>query len=488
MPFFRLPATLPPPACRHKAEGGFLLVGATVLVLVISALIGSLSFVASHQNRFQGNYAVGQRLAWLAHAAHVHAQQQVYGLGGGVENLDLYGALTLPDGFAFSPVLETRFSVEVIGKNAAPVAGTSAFKAASAYIHLRARTTTGQPRFPNDTLALQSGANSGGLKRLGIYQTHIAPGDTCDSAATVVRWGPEESSCLNQAQANAMFSNLQPGDIIVPAWETALQKLDRHALMRYPQPDRPDLNAMSNDLNMGNNAIRSAGNVQTEQFVQPAGGNTILGNAITRAGSTATFEQPVNAQQGVIVAGDSGGGFAMSVQGTIYLDSNLNVADTIAHSSGSVVDVLITNNPPVQPDGSQPPSFYVQNLGTQDDSVTLAPRPLSGATHTVGIRNLTGNIQLLEIDGTDSRLAVAGTLDAPGVAMRPTAGALSLYTARMVTTGTSSINPSNPVAWRIGSIEQVNGANPLTIDTLLADNCFGSGCPTNVFNPPEIDD
>lgn len=480
---------LPCPAKHHcrlpdlsGKESGFLLGAAGVIVLIIVAMLSSFAFVVKSEGKYQGNYAVGEQLASLANAAHIYAQQQRYdptGLGLAIENRDIYASGMNVADFFFAPVRETVFSLEIVAKTDTPVAGTmpAAFKAASAYLHLRIRTNNGQPRLPNDTLAFQAGAIHGGLKRVGFYKTNIPTGDTCNGAATAVRWGPEDSSCLNDAQADrligGMFTDLQPGDVIIPAWETSLGRMDQKALLRYPQPGGPNYNSMAAPLNMGNNNIVAA-DVLMVTAIDPAfpstlGNLNVTGNVSTNG--TVNLQGPANISGGLNVTHPDG----MNVSGKVTFNRDVIIARDLTNG-GSGAQLKATLQ------GGQ--TLYISDMRlkkTPTGSAVIAGR--NGASADVDTTRLNDDITLIQTTGPSSRLAVAGILDASTSVMRPVNGRMDFYTPRLVTSGSGSVQTTSPAGWTMQTLENKGGV--LNIGTISSPNCYGPGCPNNIDLPPD---
>lgn len=486
--------TEPAPLPDTHREKGVLLFSLSVVLLIIIAMVASFSFVFKSESRYQGNYAAGQRFAWLANAAHIYAQNQFHGpTASSVENLNLVTSMTIPDNMVFSDLGNTSFSIEIIGKNAAPVTTTvtGVPKAASAYLHLRIRTATGQPRAPNDTLAFQAGAASRGMARFGFYKTNIEPGDTCDgqSAAQIaVRWGPEPTNCLTDNQANAMFTNLQVGDAIAPAWETSLAHINRDILLRYPQPERVSYNAMTTDLNMGNNQIRNVDRAVAKTLSQTAT-NAVLniqGDLNTTNGSTLNFNGPVNITmatptQSVDISGTNISGNTLNVAGTnSNTFNNMSVVGAV-RQGGSPLRVTVLNNPAasdIDPaTGKRRPSFYAQTISNRQNSeVQLASRN-GGAQTNLGVKQITGQLSQVETNN----LAAAGLMDTTNTVMTSQTGALHIYAARLGTREDGAqINARN--GWRVQSLEQRN-SQALTFETINATSCNGLGCPNKPPNP-----
>jgi hypothetical protein len=495
MPRFRLPET------NQRREDGYLLASSAILILVVIAMLGSFAFVMTRDSHFKGNYATGERLAQLAMLSHFYAQEQFYASGTNLDlEGDLYGGgyLVLPDNFAFAPVANTDFSVEVIGRTKAPVNNSTidTVKAASAYLHLRIRPLNNKNRAPSDVVALEAGANHRGLARIGYYKTGIAAGDTCDGVGnnTAVRWGPEDDACLNDAQIAAMFSpDIKPGDIVIPAWETAVAQINKDAMTRYPQPQRPDISAMSAELHMGGHNIINSNAATVGRVAQPKDivvtpdptfpvpstfqSMNVHGTTNFNGTGTAT----VAMQNGLILNTGTG---AMTVAGPVNLTGNLQIANDLKKTGSDNLAVIILSpstvnlqtiqqwNPPssLPSDPSNPPVILIQ--------------PASGSTVTVGVSTLSGVNNLNVTSGT-GRLAVAGVFDAVGGTMQNSgSGPLSLYAAQMLTVD----NPANPVVirndadnlgWQVGSIVQNTTTGSLQVNSLIVNvACTSTNTPS----------
>lgn len=447
---------------RRYSEQGYMLVTVAVLIMVVVSMLSSVVFVSTRQGKFKENYATGERLAALAPMAHAYVQTAHY-ISGTTMNGDVVNLMDLPDNFSFTKLTDTDFSVEVIARNAMPVAiPATPGKAASAYIHLRIRPKVGM-RNPTDTVALQSGANHGGMGRLGFFQTGIPAGDTCDSAATVVRWGPEADSCLNQSQSDSLFTDIQPGDIVVPAWETALAKMDRDAMMRFPQPGRPDLNSMMTDLAMANNDITAAQNIRSETLVQRAGGRTSTNNFVVQQGKAIRFNQSVTAANGLIVNPDTSSGQAMQVDPGVVVTFNnaVNIADTLQAGA-----VKAANN------------ITTENIGTATRNLNISQW---NAPLNVGVKRMTGVPKDIEILGVNGRLAVSGTLDTTATTLRST----DVFAGRLDTSNTAVFtNGGSLVTINAQSLDQKGNAGSLTAYNInIGNRCDGIACPNNSTIP-----
>src|SRR5690606_10885453 len=158
-----------------------------------------------------------------------------------------------PDNIAFDSIGRIALELNIRGRDLAPENGIA--PAASAYLHLKIRPPAGVTRRPTDEVAFLAGAASRGMDRVGIVGTNTGP--DCEGAVAIVRWGPESTACLNAAQITLIgFTDVQDGDVIVPAWETALSRIGDDVVLRFPQPERPDLNMMNVDMMFAANPAR----------------------------------------------------------------------------------------------------------------------------------------------------------------------------------------------------------------------------------------
>ena len=457
---FRSPV---PSQQRLKNEGGYMLATSAVIVLIIVALVSSYAFVMKRQSHFLGNYAAGERIANLAKMSHFYAQTQAY--SGPSSTLadftDIYPSLNLPDNFSFPPVEGTKFSVEIMGVNNAPL-GATILLAASAYMHIRIRPLNGVGRPPSDDIALQAGASKYGMQRMGYYQTAIDPTDQCDGAPTEVRWGPESTACLNNAQIFSIlqFTDVQKGDLIVPVWETAMaQELNKYAILRYPQPERTLTNTMQTNIDMGGFKIINARNVDSNKINAATSlGETanLQGNLLVK--TTSGFNAQTTLAGGANIYG--GSGTTMQVSGPVVMDGGNMMATQKWDNTANVV----VSNPVI-----------VDKLGTDTQDI-LVKSPDGGPMMSAGISNIVNPLKDLNITDPAGKLAVAGNLNV----QRLNAGSqLDIYAAQLNTTGTAQVTSNT---WNIRSIEQKgsDGTHHLTVSHVKVDNCFGNACP-----PPE---
>jgi hypothetical protein len=481
-----------PEIAINSNESGFLLVSATVMIMIVVALLSSASFVATRQSRFDSNFTAGERLGQLAVMAHYYAQREHYGPAAvnldGAGNLFRAGFLVPPDGFKFASVKDTNFEIEVVGRNASPVNNSvpAAVKAASAYIHVRVRPKNGGTRNATDNVALFAGANSQGMARIGLVQ--LPGSDLCDGATTAVRWGAESSSCLNTSQVAAMFVDAQPGDIIVPAWETALAKNTSNAMYRYKQPERSDLNAMTTALKMGGFSIQAVGQdgdldsgINTENLT--AAGTSQLGNdptdfMVVRQGSTATFSAPIITNGEFNVSDASAGPTAtnMNVSGSVeFTSADINIAQTLEGSTGLVVN---SANPIGVPILKNETTLNVAAY-TSGGVAAIAVDKIDAASTITG----------MEATAPNSRLAISGDLNAENAVLRsgPSKN-LDFYAGQMTTHNATTIanKSGDPLNWTVGSLESKSGAR-LTVPQLQLIDCKSTqkACPDSITDPPD---
>lgn len=469
---------------QRPKEGGYMLMGVALFLVLVTFMLGTLSFVTKRNARFQANYAVGEHIAHLANMAHNFAQSQRYTL---VSPMELDGVLlyssaataafTPPDGFGFSPLSGTNFIVEVRGSNEAPLA-PSLFQAASAYMHVRIRPDADIQRSSTDDIALMQGANHRGMSRVGRVQG--PNGDLCDGGQTRVRWGEEASSCLNDTHIGTLgFSDVREGDIIVPAWETALARSEDRAVYRYPQPERPDMNRMATALNMQANPILNAATTSTENI--NAGGNVALQDMTVRHNQATGFQDTVTVNNQPMRVYDQNGVLdpVMNVTGLVeFTAANLSVGDTLQVGTGTL-DVVVAN--PV----------YTNELGNVSHALAIDVRDAANVEVVVQDINPASTINNLVLLNDASRLAVTGNLDttqfSPGNGLIGGVPSANLYGAELLTaTGgnTQIVHGSGNVPWEIGAIDQKNTGS-LGVSSLQIETCLGKACPDNVTDTPD---
>lgn len=262
---------------RQQGEGGYLLATAALLIMAIGGLAAGYAFTTQQSNRQQVFYTLGQQFADMAVASHSVTQNLFYGATPTpVNSVEFFNATSLPefaDRFSGS-YFGTSFQIHVIGVDAAPMDMMTpvAQKAASAFLILHPVRANGLEPPAADTLAFIKGAASHGMKGVGVYGSTMDANYACDGDVAVVRWGPADAldadkTCLSQLQIDTLFTaigiTIAPGDIIVPAWETAMARMDTRAVMRFPQPGRPDLTQMAVNLDAGGLTISNARGLKT---------------------------------------------------------------------------------------------------------------------------------------------------------------------------------------------------------------------------------
>src|SRR5690606_22886236 len=119
-----------------------------------------------------------------------------------VTSLDALGNLytpafmSPPDNLAFDTLGRADLELTIRGRDVAPLNGLA--PAPSAYLHLKIRPRGAAIRRPTENVSFMAGAASRGMGRLGIVG--INTGEPCEGAPARVRWGPESTACLNDAQ------------------------------------------------------------------------------------------------------------------------------------------------------------------------------------------------------------------------------------------------------------------------------------------------
>ena len=267
MIFFAKPVSRAKSPCLSKDnEAGYLLIGASICLLVIAGLLSSYSFTTSRDLRQNSFEAVGKQLAVLSYAAHIEAQRQVYDLGNPLSTTPIL----LPAYTAFFDQFGTnqvRFTVRVIGLDAAPINATLN-QAASALVVLRMNMPTGETIRDTDLTAIKEGAAKLGLTDIGVNGDYAT---FCGGEDAAVVWDMDrpnitpdtlDDTCLSATDATTL--NLQVGDLVVPTWRYAWKKFDQRIALRFPLPDQPpvvtfntNLNLNANDLTLRNGRIEA---------------------------------------------------------------------------------------------------------------------------------------------------------------------------------------------------------------------------------------
>ncbi len=263
------------PHGHEPGQGGYLLVVLSLVLMLVAGVIGVIASDTQRATRAQAFYTLGEQFADLAAAAHNVAQNQFYISSTAVGGSDLIGAGLLPE-FAnrFAMTLYgTNFQVQALGVDSAPMDTLTPLtsKAVSAVLYLHPILPSGGEMLAVDTAAFIDGAKAHTMPGIGVVGATFAPGDDfCDGQFTIVRWGSGDTACFNQTQLTTIgIPTPQPGDLIVPAWETALAQLDQRALMRFPQPGHPELSQMASSLDLANNNIIAAADMQPTSPTTP---------------------------------------------------------------------------------------------------------------------------------------------------------------------------------------------------------------------------
>jgi hypothetical protein len=252
------------PTCPD--EGGYLLIATGFAVMALAGIVSAMSYSTWRETRYQTNYTLGQQFAEAAAIAHNNAQRDFYTTGGGT-------SFTVPVAFPAFPAQMNgiQYTMQAYGVASAPFVSLAAGdQAASAILLLRpSLISTGQEPLASDMAAFIDGAASRGMKDVAVYGAVIPPdGQACGAGIAAVRWGNlndyNEAKCMTQLDLDNLGITPQPGDIIVPAWEVAIARMDQRAVMRFPQPGHPDWMKMATTLTLQPGAtITRAGNVET---------------------------------------------------------------------------------------------------------------------------------------------------------------------------------------------------------------------------------
>lgn len=492
------------PRTGRESEQGYLLVMTGVIILILVFVLSSYSFVLKRDSHYKENYAAGQRFADIVTAAHFFAQQQVYDSSGpGTVDSQLLN-LGLPDDQVINPIAGTEFEVEVRGADEAPVNSTTPLpiKAASAYVHLKIRTGTGRARAPSDVVAFLAGAASHGMSRVGIVGA-AGSGGLCDANPTgaITRWGPDVSACLTSGLVSALgFTDVQDGDIIVPAWETALARNDLQVVFRYKQPERPDLNAMTTNLafdnsalppgaidclNASTNCMRGASEVRTADI--DSTGIATVNNFLVRQGSNANLRH-VNTNNTLRVYDQNGSPDVMTVNGAVDLSgTTTSVGKTIRPNTGGTINA------------SSPNPILTNHLGAKvasgetpfDTTINLSAMGAAPPAPSAAINGLTGSfINDVNMTRAGGQFNTTGRIGVVGGTTRFSNNVgtpLNVFAATITTNNTANItNTTNNLDWSVGSIDQHDSAIPdatkrLTVQVItINQSCYGRACPDSI--------
>lgn len=491
----------------HGDEAGFLLGGAAVMILITIAIASSFNFVFKRDYEYKSNYALGERLAEAAVIAHRFAQRSFY-----QDDVDLppvgnlfTNGMNPPNGMTFTRLGPNTLSLDVRGWNAAPIhsGATASMRAASAYMLLRIRTASGRVRLPSENVALFAGAASLGMVRVGVVGG-AAPGDTCDGAATRVRWGTEFTACLNANHITQLgFTDVRDGDIIAPAWDAALAFTDLNAVIRFPQPERSGLNLMQVDLAMNGDsdndgalnrhAINDAGaingndfNMRNDPVTSIPVGTATLNEMQVRQNSATTISGATVTNSTFSVIDQNGDPIAFSLaSGDVTFNGNNFTVGGTMQGTGTL-DVTAAN------------AGTITTLNNNLINTTIAP--IAGGANPTLIADAvpaTNNMTSLTTGGT--RLSIGATLetDNPGTGFNENVvirsnvpnGDVPVFAGAMQTSGTAAIvrfdGAALPMTAR--SLEQTGNSTTrfLRVDRLTSnDDCVGRACPDNVDDTP----
>jgi len=509
----------------HRGEQGYLLATSGILILVLVALLSTYSFVLKRDASYKANYAAGERFAVVTAAAHFYAQQQVYDAGGSVNGCALLPAMGMPDGGdKIGAINGTHFDIEVCGAASAPIV-TPVHPAASAYVHLKIRNPTG--RLPSDTVAFLAGASAHGMGRVGIYGQNA--GGACGAGIAALRWGPEPNACLSDGDINMLgIVDVQDGDIIVPAWETALADAQNAVIYRYPQPERADMNAMTVDLQFNRatplpagplncaaahpdyNCLRGAGGIITVEndptqpdidapgYVTVHGNGATPGELVVRQGSPATLSGNTVTNDSLRVYDQGGATNVMTVAGTANFSvgatpGHLNVGGKLSPPAGIPNTINVASATDVETNiiGAKVADGETRYNTTVNLSGGAPQAKFQSMGATILSNTATPPQPALQMTKNGGRLAsVSGAIGAPtGQDFRDIGGGhLEIYAANITTTGTTAhIQTTNDPTWSVGSIDQ-RGSSPnakeLRVKSLELQDCIGRACPNSINANP----
>lgn len=297
-----------PTPTTQPHESGYLLLLTAVVVIVVAGLLATLSDTVRRNATYDYNFGLGAQFAESATAAHIAAQRTHYTTPPtSIDNVPL--TLTGNDNS-----FPASFTLRVIGIDAAPfdTSVPPSDRAASALVIMRPQLAPGQVRTAVENQAFLDGAKSRGMPNAGVVSSAgFVPSDTCNGAATSVRWGASNAECLTVAQLASY--GLQPGDIVAPAWEVALARADQYALMRYKQPNRPEMNRMATAVTFTpGRTIAAADNVTSVT----AAVDTLQTNNVSATNSAALGDATAP---------------ALTINGTLNVPNN-----SVTHTSGPV--------------------------------------------------------------------------------------------------------------------------------------------------------
>ncbi len=285
----------------RTAESGFALIFVMLAVGIIGVLLANYQLGKIRNTRYQTYFALGQDFANLARTSHAYAQDIAYYDPYVHENrpeeiaftsyldglktskvaafhkplIDISGAVTADgqarftmldmqktfpgkyDGYvdaAFNldqPIRGIRYEFFAYG-GLLPLRTVKDLQGASALAVLYGRPAGGPDlRNAADMAAFRAGAAQNGLDRIGIVlPASRRTGLVCHGSPAIVAWGNSDNDCLTSGEAGSIGMNLQPYDIVAPAWEAAEKTLVRGVLYRRPQPGIQDANIMYDDLKM----------------------------------------------------------------------------------------------------------------------------------------------------------------------------------------------------------------------------------------------
>lgn len=285
-------------------ESGYLLIAVTAVLLAISGLVASFSFSQQRDIRQDSIRAIGEQLGHLAIAAHHVAQERLYQNQSTISILDQIQAsiqsqenLLVTEGAlnSFQAIANPRINAVTYQTDIILTAQPFSELIPSAFLIL-------QPQDPDQVTASDTVALLEGLAKAKVTKVAIGGatpvGDTCENASdgmvapTAIRWGTEINDCISTTDFSGPLPPL--GSLIIPTWEAALANLDTRAVMRYPQPGRPELNTMTAPLTLAGNTLGTVNTMVvsttlTTDDLTVTNPTTIQGTAVAQQISTATW-------------------------------------------------------------------------------------------------------------------------------------------------------------------------------------------------------
>ena len=480
-----------------KSEQGFALIMFIAFMIFVSGLYTSVAFQVEKKQRWELNFALGQAFAEFAAAAHHYAQSVAYDpshlryadfapefdpSGPLITVADLTGSGFLPATFtvprAYAGVIFQAYGEEIENAPATPDDN-----AITAYAVMALSVNSVNERKPADISAFYAGAADRGYFALSSPQSALlgVTGETCADSGNpaFLKWGDNDLACLEAAEIDGItdapgFSGgMTEHWAFGAAWEAAYAQMDFDALMRYPQPNLPNFNIMTTDIEMNGRELEKLAFLEADSIDVSDGGTGSL--EINPAGA----DNPDDTFGALNVAGSTILNSSLEVTGDLFLGADSELTGGDLNCTGSACSINI-------PQGG----LSTLDLTLTDNLVVLNELDNfngSGVTIIANSQFLMGN----QISMTSSNFDQfeAPSITAPGITLDMTDPGFTnlIEVSNSTFAGGAQVNTLWDHGDDLNTIPSVSvNGEVTTLDPagVTATDCFGDGCPDRVVITP----